>query len=266
MGDDDSPSLSAPADVPCGKGVLVRSLGTIGGAALTAKRADWLGLEWLAVTCDWQHPSGNKRYNSPEQLAELGHELAKLGIKMHLFSYVIPSGVDRLGTIVSQLVGSIANVAGVMLNAERQWYHRGMDEDAARLVSLMRIAAPGRTIGVTSYGGGPPSHPPFPWEGFSTADYGAPQIYDSRHRLSKAYPGRSLRAWSKLFGQALVPINGASNRHTPEQMLEMAERTGMQWDESFNTPMRALSWWDLYWLVQSAARSEAVRSIEVPCP
>lgn len=143
------------------------------------------------------------------------------------------------------------------MNAEKPFYSQRHADAARELMRKTKAAAGGRPVGLTSFGGGPPYHPRFPWKAFAeTSDFGMPQIYDTHHRLPRSYPTMSVRSWKEAGFSPIVPIWGASNRHTPEQMFDIAARTPVTDD--------AVSWWTFDHAIKSPARTSVVRSYFIP--
>ncbi len=83
-----------------------------------------------------------------------------------------------------------------------------------------------------------------------------PQIYDSQHKLPRSYPRQAMESWERAGFKRNVPIWGASNRHTPAQMLDIAARTPIT--------DSAASWWTFDHALKSKDRSAAVRAYLLP--
>lgn len=262
-GDDDTPvrGVRCVPQLPCGKGVFVRSVRHGGDPDLFVKRMRWYGMQWVMLQAIWQDDQGGVVRNNPNTLAEYAAKLEAAGIEVWLFGWPRPEPEKRRDFVETcRRAASATNAVGIVINPEKPWY-RNKRQAAASFVSELRGAFPHLTLGMTSYGGGPPSHPPFPWEEFAELDFGIPQIYDTKHRLGEDYPKRSVERWTKA-GYICVPAWGASSAHTADQMADIARRTPL--------PAAAACWWDLYWLLNGrkestpVERSEFVRNFKIP--
>lgn len=241
-----------PVDrMPQGKGIFVQSveLATKGGNAESlAQRAKDLGLDWIALLVIWQHDDRDRIYTQVESAIAA---CRRLGIDVWLWGWPesAPSRIDKFVAFTANLVHT-QPVKGFLINAEKPFY--GKAAAARDLCTELKAAMQGEPIGLSSYG--PPYfHPKFPWAPFAEiCDYGAPQIYDSKHTLGAKYPSQCMAGWRKVGFANLVPTLGASNHHTAAQMKDMIERTP-------RAP--AIMWWDLNWVKNSTLRAAVIRDM-----
>lgn len=240
---------------PKGKGIFVRSLiGDTPTPASMVERVRDLGLQWVALI--GESKSGQVSTHYPERLPAYVSALKSAGIKVWLWGWPFPEDVDGFASEMGQLARDL-DVSGVIVNAEKPFYHHRHAAAARRLMTQLKKQSGGRPVGLTSYGGGPPHHPRFPWAAFAeTSDFGMPQIYDTKHRLPREYPTQSMESWKRAGFGPLVPIWGASNRHTPEQMADIAARTPIT--------NGGTSWWTFDHAIKSRGRSAVVRGYLLP--
>ena len=240
---------------PKGKGVFVRSLiGDTPTPASMVQRVRDLDLDWVALI--GESKSGQVLTHYPERLPAYVDALKSAGIQVWLWGWPFPVDVDtfadELGTLARDL-----GVAGIIVNAEKPFYHPRHADAARRLMTQLKKKSGGRAVGLSSYGGGPPWHPRFPWAAFAeTSDFGMPQIYDSHHKLPREYPRMSMESWKRAGFKNLGPTWGASNRHSPEQMADIAARTPIT--------DGAASWWTFDHALKSNARSGFIRAYPLP--
>jgi len=239
--------------------VFVRHVRHGGDPSLFTERCKWLGFKWVMLQAIWQKPdSRDTVINDPVETAEYAAALRDAGITPWVFGWPRPESKNIVQFVDAvERARSMAAAAGVVINPEAPWF--GMRTQAVQLMHALRQAMPSSSrIGMTSYGGGPPNVPAFPWSEFASADFGVPQIYDTKHSLGPDYPQRSVRRWIAGGYPVVVPAWGASSAHTPAQMLDIASRTPL--------PVSACCWWDLYWILQSRGRANAVRDFVIPPP
>ena len=246
---------------PTGKGVFVRSLvGNTPTPEVMAAVVTDLGLQWVALAGESR--SGQVATIYPDRLPAYVDALQSAGVEVWLWGWPVSTSDADVDWFVAQLGGLAVQLgaAGVIVNAERPFYNVGASApDPAEVRAARRLVdglhAYGIPVGLTSYGGGPPWHPAFAWAGFEEADFGVPQIYDSLHRLSKDYPTKSIEAWRRAGFSRLVPLLGASARHTPSDMREHLRRTPV--------PSGALGWWTLDHALRSPGRTAVVRDYQI---
>lgn len=246
--------------LPAGKGIFVRHVKHGGPPELFAKRCAWMGLRWVMIQAIWQNRGRSNFVNKTADYAAYGEALRAAGVTPWVFGYCIPEAQQQFVDVSMSALDKLGGgPGGIVINPEAEWYRHHHD-DAAHFVELLRSAMGGLPLGMTSYGGGPPYHPPFPWKAFSTVDFGLPQIYDVKERLGDAYPRNSVKWWTDA-GYRCVPVWAAYPKgRTPEQMADIAARTPL--------PFGAVCWWDLYWLIRTNAkkRIDFVRQYYIPEP
>lgn len=240
--------------MPCGKGVFVRHVKHGGDPDLFAKRLSWLGMRWVMIQCIWQEPDRDVVSNM-SRYPEYAAACRARGIEVYAFGWVRP---DRWSRFVSTIMHGVHQLAarGTIINPEHPW--QGNHYRAARelMDALKHTHGPERTVGVTTYGGGPGWIESFPFEQFAAADFVIPQYYDTRHRLPPTYPVRATKRYLAAGYKNIVPALGAGNKHTPADMVEHFNETPL--------PISAVCWWDLYWILLSHQRARVVRDLEVP--
>ena len=247
------------AVAPVGKGVYVRGDGPehSGSPTDAVHRLRWLDCQWVALLNTWQKPDGNHRhYFRGTKLERYADALAAAGIQVWIWVWPEPAFTAEL---VADVDGALAysNVRGVIVNAEKPMYYQPDANTALAAGLRARCDARGKALALVCYGGGPPFHPKFPWSAWaSRCDWGQPEIYDMANTLGSAYPARAVENWLRAGFRRVVPLWGASNMHSPEQMAAIIRATPIT--------DAAAGWWDLYWLMKSKARSAVVESVELP--
>ncbi|MCA9716925.1 MAG: hypothetical protein KC468_19790 [Myxococcales bacterium] len=252
-----SPKAPGVTKAPTGKGVFIRDVKHAGNtpADLVAWVAK-LRLDFVILQALWQNEHTDT--SSYKQLPDHVRALQANGTRVWLFGWV--RSEEQRRDYFARFMGAAAtklNADGYIINAEAPYYGQSKFSAARDLIERCRRSYPGR-IGFTSYGGGYAMHPSFPWANFSTLDFGMPQIYDTHHRLGKDYPTRAMEQWAKLYGaDNIIPIWGASNAHTPQQMIDIISRTPFA---------PGCAWWDFYWLTMNAKRAQVVTNFVLGSP
>lgn len=243
---------------PRGKGFFVRSLVKCSGfcktpEAMAAKLRE-LGIDWVALA--GEDESGQVATIYPSKLPAYVKALKRAGIKVWIWGWPTPERTDQFAAQVGGLAREL-DAAGVIVNAEKPYYSPKHADHAREVMRKTKAASGGKPIGLTSYGGGPPWHPRFPWAAFvETSDFGVPQIYDSQHRLPRDYPSDAVAAWKRAGFRTIVPIWGASSAHTPMQMLDIASRTPIT--------DKGAGWWTLDHALHNKDRTAAVAAYILP--
>ncbi len=156
---------------PKGKGAFVRSLiaDTPTPASMVERVRD-LDLQWVALI--GESKSGQVSTYYPERLPAYVAALKSAGIQVWLWGWPFPVDVDTFASELGGLAKDLG-VAGVIVNAEKPFYHPRHADAGRRLMTQLKKKSGGRAVGFTSYGAGPPWHPKFPWAAFSeTSDFG----------------------------------------------------------------------------------------------
>lgn len=245
---------------PVGKGVYVRSSGAkhIGGSPdVAVARLRWLGCQWAALSLVWQKSDGTtKRYFVGDTLTRYAAALASAGIQVWVWGWPEAKRVQAFADEVRSAL-AVPGVRGVIVNAEKPMY-RAYSETEWLCTELRRQCdTTQKALGVVTYGGGPAFHPAFPWQQWAqVCDFGQPEIYDMDNSLGLSYPARAVESYLRVGFRHVVPLWGASNLHTPEQMRLIINRTPIV--------DAAAGWWDLYWLMKSKARCAVVQSTILP--
>lgn len=240
---------------PRGKGVFVRSVRHAKSPADLADHCSAWGLDWVAILLVWQKPDRDKLFFF-DDLPAVCEQLRRRGIDVWLWAWPEPGraqGIVDLYRRAEKAVGR-CKLRGLILDPERPYYAKRLASQARIDVDKLReLKVP---LGCTTYGGGPPHHPSFPWGPWAEGtDFGMPQIYDSKERLGENYPARSIEAWQAAGWNTVIPVWAAYDK-TPGQMQEMIDRTPRVY--------RAVSWWDFYWIVRSQKRAQVVTDFQVP--
>lgn len=243
--------------MPRGKGIFVRTIRHGGGSPEAfAKRLQFLGLRWVAILAVWQktEPNRDKTYDNDE-IPAYAAAARSVGVDVWIWGWPVPDPARHEFFIATMQNTAInAGARGLIVNAEKPWYSLSHEYHARLLMWELRQG--GFPLGFTSYGGGPPHHPGFPWAAFAEfSDFGIPQLYSD---LGPDYPPRAMDSWRAAGFARLSPLLGASNRHSPAEMVKLAGWTP--------TPQHSISWWDFYWLFTSTAagRARAVRDYTLP--
>lgn len=243
---------------PRGKGVYVRSVAHADSPQHMVDLCRAMGLKWAALLYAWQKPDRKTIFYYLDRLPSYADALKSAGIDVWLWAWPEPGQGLELARVYYSLARR-CHSQGLILNPEKPFY--GKSNALARQV-MRDCRLTGAKIGVTTYGGGPVNHPGFPWQGFSSADFGAPQFYDTSHKYDETHVARWIRSWIDGGFRTLAPIWGASSAHTPEQMRIEAAQT-LAAARTVGIPIRAASWWDFYHLEKSEKRRRAVTSISL---
>ena len=243
------PPTPPPASrVPEGKGMFIRSLLGTGTVENMKEYIVERGIQWIAVQRIWQYPDNSKLYNAAQW--ELYREAwEETGCDLWIWGWAIPGKTDEYLEVMSTTAADWSAV-GIIIDAEAPWY----DEAGEATLLMDKMLATGLPIGVTSYGA-PWFHAPFPFEEFSRASFGAPQIYDSDNSMSDDYPTRSVDTWLGFGYVHVVPASAAYGK-TGTQMAELLSRTP--------TPDDAIMWWDWYNANADPGRWDAIGEYVLP--
>ena len=249
-----------------GKGLFVRRLshaskeGTAAGLADLAFRLD---LDSVFLQVGWHENGRENGHAAFQHDLEVVHALREnTGCKVVAWFYPWRGlEVQVLDNLRRWLDVVKFDVDAVLVNAEKGYYASSssqvgkVNDQAASLVHELRqlVDAP---LGLSSY---PIAawHPRFAWEGFSTLDFGCPQVYDTNQTLGPNFPRQAVESYSALFGgrHKVFPTFGASSAHTAQQMRDRLSRTPI---------CPGVSWWDAHHLRYSNSRQEVVRSYAWP--
>lgn len=224
---------------PRGKGVWIRSLAHAGGVDGTIKTLRDLGCRWAILVTVWQEPDGKHKHTV--DVAAFVRKARAAGISVWLGAWVVAGHEAALAEHWKEYRNGIA---GFVVNAEASY----MGKPEAGRELARRVRALGRPVALSSYGGGPPWAPKFPWSAFR-GWIGMPQIYDMNNEHGAGYPRFSLQAWRRAGFRDICPTFGGSDAHTVEQMAAIATNT---------KTVRGVSWWDLYHLLHGRKRFEFV--------
>lgn len=238
---------------PQGKGVFIRSVRHADSPQALAQLCESMGLRWVAILLAWQKPSGRTRTYYPGDLPTVQKELARRGIDVWLWAWPEPGQAGELVRLYNE-AKKTSKIKGFIIDPEGPYYSSKLHGQAALDVEELR-AGIRDPIGCTSYGGGPPNHPSFPWRPFATLDFGIPQIYDPKQRYGTGYPTRAVESWQDVGFDVIIPALAAYGL-TPAQMRMMFQATPPVFD--------AAIWWDFYWLERAPKRQQAVADLEIP--
>lgn len=245
---------------PVGKGVYVRGVGAkhIGGSPDVAiARLRWLGCQWVALALVWQKSDGTtKRYFVGSTLTKYAEALHNAGIQVWLWGWPDKARVAAFADECRAAL-DVPAVRGIIVNAEQPMYRAHAETEWLASELRSQCDRTMKALGLVSYGGGPAFHPAFPWQPWARAcDFGQPEIYDMNNSLGLAYPAQAVEGYLGAGFRHVVPLWGASNKHTPEQMASIINRTPIV--------DAAAGWWDLYWLMLSKKRSAVVQGTTLP--
>jgi len=241
-------------NVPQGKGMFQRTWSHMGKTPTeAADKCVQNGIKWVALQRLWQYPKpGDDRwyngsgYNGYTR-AQWIEALVNVGVQPWIWGWPEP---NRVADFVKGMSDTAEEwgVVGIIVDAESPWYKNGTKSaEATQLMTGLQES--GLPIGFTSYGA-PWNFPAMPWEAFSTADFGMPQIYDSDNNQAADYPTRSENAWAEHGFQHIVPASAAYNK-TKAQMESLLARTP--------TPEKSIIWWDWYNANQAAYRWQVIK-------
>lgn len=241
-------TLVSPFRLPRGKGMFVRALSHTGTPAQAADRCRWARLRWVCVQALWQHTD----HDAASNLSDLQAYVSALrAADVDVWVWGFPERPAARRAAFAELVGAVAAssaISGILIDAEGPWIGASA-EQAQDLVARLRDAAPGRLVGLTSYGH-VPGFADFPWEGFaSSCDLGVPQAYHGHKTWGPGYQANAVGWYQALGFPAVVPALAAWNDSMQSlstsskdswlaQMVEIYRRTPK--------PDGAAIWWDWY--------------------
>lgn len=251
-----------------GMGVSVRTLNhtqlipgaeRYDGAALAA----WCtanGVRWVELLGAWTHADGRiKTFLREGATQEVCDELRRAGVRVGVWGWPDPVADGDYMAAMERAV-ELTGAEWLKHDPEGPYTWTGPHSLSVRRESarrLMRWSTKMLPTDVTTYGGGPASHPlqSFPWEEWSQgARYGRPQWYDRDSDWSEKKAARFADSWREYF-PVLCPVLSAVNTNTPAQMLAEADKF---------IPLAggpAYSYWDLYWLLIDGPRTLAARKV-----
>lgn len=215
--------------------MFVRALalhtGTPAQMVASARAAD---LGWVAIQVIWQHHDHDNVLNL-DVLPTYAKALRDADVDVWIWGYPERDVARRIA--FANVVGEAcaqSGAIGVLIDAEAP-YRGATNTQAADLVGRVRGGAPGRLVGLTSYGN-VPAFADMPWAGFAeTCDLGIPQAYHGQDILGPHYQADAVGWYRDLGFPAIVPALAAWDLSVA-QMLEIYARTP--------TPDRAVIWWD----------------------
>ena len=210
-----------------------------------------LGLAWVAIGYAWQNADGSTKRFAINEIPAYAAALRRAGIKVWLWAWPEPGRATELADGYRELARR-AKIEGLILDPEKPYQGVSVERAREDMEIWKRLRVP---IGVTTYGAPPSWHPRFPWGAFVSADFGLPQLYDTKHKWGAEHQRRTFDGWRELGITVLVPIWGASNAHSPGQMREEIRQTPREY--------KGAAWWDFYWLQQSAARRKVVAAFKI---
>lgn len=250
---------SSNPNVPQGKGIFQRAWHHMGDSPDVA--ASWCvshGLQWIALQRLWQYanPDDDKWHNGAGHNGHSAKEwvqaLVEAGVQPWIWGWPVPGRESDFVAAMSETADAWGAV-GIIADCEGPWYQNGTASEAARRL-IDGLQSTGQPVGFTSYGA-PWNFPEMPWEEFSRADFGIPQIYDSQNNQADDYPSRSVAEWQSMGFQAVVPASAAYNK-TKSQMESLLARTP--------TLENALIWWDWYNANQTSHAWEVIKNYSFP--
>ena len=239
---------------PRGKGIFVYDLDDATGPENLAQRLQWLGMDWVMLQTHRAEDGKLRNTDTSAKLQEHITAVREAGIAVAFWGWPEPDRVDDWTERALAFIETY-NPVGYVVNAEKPWKgHAIVNANAARVMmeALKAELGTDRGLGFTSYGGGPPNHPNFPWAEFAAfSDFGMPQIYDMSNNLARQYPQRSVGWWSEDY-RIVVPAWSAGPSKTPDMMKDIQDRTPL--------PDAAACWWSFRSAIASPGRAAAVRS------
>ncbi len=243
---------------PRGKGIFLQQLSHASGPKNLADRLEYLGMKWVMIQTVRSTFGGGPALSI--QLGKMEEHIAALrerGIGVALWGWAEADGWESFADKAAEHVERF-DAAGFVVNAERPWKGKGRGKEQEAVDMMYRIRngmGQGRSLGFTSYGGGPKYHPNFPWQAFATyADMSIPQIYDTKQSLPPSYPPFAVNEWAQMFPR-IVPAWGAGDNQTPDTMRLLAQETPI--------PRDAVCWWELKGLITNTARVNFVRGFSL---
>lgn len=245
-------------NVPRGKGMFQRLWEHMGDTPEeAAERCVAHSIKWVAVQRLWQYPNSdddkwaNGSGCNGHTLEAWASCLVAAGVQLWIWGCAMPGREDDFTSGMVRTAEDWGAV-GIIVAAKGPWYQSGSARTEAENL-MSRLQASGLPIGFMSYGA-PWNVTAMPWEEFSAADFGVPQIYDSKNNQADGYPIRSVREWQELGFRSVVPASAAYNK-TRAQMESLLARTP--------TPESAILWWDWYNANQAAYRWQVIGAHEV---
>lgn len=243
---------------PTGKGVFVRDVTHAKAPAeMVADCRAW-GLKWVAIQSIWQLPGGKTKRHHLSQIPAYAKALNRAGIKVWIWSWPVPGRAHEIAEVYQALARK-CKLQGLILDPEQPYQAANkrllgsMEAVASLDVSMLRLLDV--TLGCTTYGAPPKWHPRFPWVSWSRCDFGMPQLYDTKHKYTAKHQRATFEGWRAIGFDTLSPIWGASQAHSPGQMIEEIRQTP--------PGFRSASWWDYYWLKKSKRRAQVVADYKI---
>jgi hypothetical protein len=243
---------------PAGKGVFVRSVKHAPTpAAMVADCRAW-GLKWVAIQSIWQLPGNKTKAHHLDKIPAYARALERAGVKAWIWSWPVPGRAHEIAEVYQWLARK-AKLRGLILDPEQPYQAKNknllgsMEAIASLDVSMLQLLDV--PLGCTTYGAPPSWHPRFPWTAWSRVTFGMPQLYDTYHKWGAEHQRATFRGWHQRGFSALVPVWGASQAHSPDQMREEINQTP--------TDFRGACWWDYYWIRKSKRRAAVVANYRI---
>jgi hypothetical protein len=203
-------SRSARAELslvlPSGLGMFASGLEACGTPSQVEAQVRASGISWVAVLADWQYRARpTRRWNTDSRALDYLAAIRSGGAAVWVWGWPVPGKETEFCQQITERALAWGAV-GIILDVEAPYYRQRAA--GARLLdeALTRAHAEGMAVGLTSFGA-PWWHSTLPWAELGRADFGVPQIYDSKNNLGPGYPARALAAWRAMGfdGRSLIP-------------------------------------------------------------
>lgn len=243
---------------PVGKGVFVRSVKHAPTPAdMVADCKAW-GLKWVTIQSIWQLPGGKTKAHHLDKIPTYARALERAGIKVWIWAWPVPGRAYEIAQVYRQLAGR-TKLRGLILDPEQPYQAKNKEQlgsmEAIASLDVSMLELLDVPLGCTTYGAPPSWHPRFPWTAWSRVTFGLPQLYDTYHKWGAAHQRATFKGWRRRGFATLVPVWGASNAHSPDEMRTEIGQTPADF--------RGAAWWDYYWLRKSKRRAEVVANYKI---
>lgn len=246
--------------VPNGKGIFIYDLDDAkpagsGTPQTMADKLEWLDMDWVMIQT---HRIENGQLKHTDTKAKRDSYIAAIrekGISVGFWGWPEPDMSEEFTEVALDMIAE-HNPVGYMVNAEKPWrFATNSGIKATNMMQAIKDALGNRGLGFTSFGGGPPFIPGFPWDEFAEyADFGCPQIYDMDNKYSENYPSKAMAHWGELFDNN-IPAWTCGGSKTPTTMISIQNRT----------PLSHLGacWWSYKAALYNNARAQVVRDYQL---
>lgn len=222
--------------LPVGRGVFIRAQSHIGTPSEFKQALKANDMNWVVFQRIWQYEGTKKSLLSfrNDTLLPYVDVCTELDVGVWFWGYPQP---DKLAEFSDDLAAAAMVYGyGVIADPEKPFYGK---PDKANLLTELLMTEAVRwmyRVGVTSYGA-PWYHSNFPFQEFSSAHFGMPQVYDMDNNMPDDYGERAVSAYLDAGFPSVIPVFPGWNK-TTAQLRKLMGNTP--------TPSGACCSWDWY--------------------